>query len=255
MSDPIVLFPCYSVPALATGDLIAALRAMGWSIARLSGSGAIDALRSAMASQALLTDAQWWLWLDSDVAMTPRDVLRLVDSAKREYRERGALMMAASYVTKQQNKARHTVEWPDSEPHMYGQDGQVYPLHACGFGAVVTHRSLFERLGRELPPCAFPNERIVGRPYFLPLLADGFYLQEDYAFCHRVRHTFEHDVMFCDTRIRCGHVGPYEYSWDDCQEPRPTFPSYDLTVNRLGLSTEGFADVAHVLGGEIGRNG
>jgi len=196
-----------------------------------------------MASQALLTEAEWWLWLDSDVVLTLDDTLRLVDSAKREKRDRGALLMAATYVTKQKGRARHTVEWPDSEPHMYGLDGQVYPLHACGFGAVVTHRSLFEILGRELPPCAFPNERIVGRPYFLPLIASGYYLQEDYAFCHRVRHQFSRDVMFCDTRIRCGHVGSYEYSWDDCQEPRQAFPSYCLTTRKRGFLPSEFADV------------
>ena len=59
----------------------------------------------------------------------------------------------------------------------------------------------------------------------------GFrYLSEDYSFCERARSA-GHKV-FADTSIRLGHVGEYEYVWEDAGSDRPRYASYTYTFNR-----------------------
>jgi hypothetical protein len=215
---PLILFPCHGQATHATNELIHVLRSppYNFDILWTFGHSAIDAVRSVLATRALLAGPyKWWLWLDADISLTPQNAVRLIESAKQH----DADMMAASYVTKSKD-ARHTVVWPDDKEHVYGLDGEVYPMQHCGFGATVTHRRLFERLAAVMPPVKFMGDKFIGRAFFMPMISpSNCYLSEDYAFCRRARQLDPPARMFCNTRIRVGHIGPYEYSWEDAMGP------------------------------------
>jgi GT2 family glycosyltransferase len=49
-------------------------------------------------------------------------------------------------------------------------------------------------------------------PYFYPLLVDGEYLGEDFAFCHRLK--LAGIKLYSDTRIKLSHIGKYSYSYN-----------------------------------------
>ena len=99
---------------------------------------------------------------------------------------------------------------------------------AAGF--LHVRREVYETVQRvtELPIC---NARF-GKPlvpYFLPmiipdesahtLLPDAkWYLPEDFSFSERARRA-GYKVM-ADTSIRLGHIGNYEYGWEDVGAPR-----------------------------------
>ena len=91
-------------------------------------------------------------------------------------------------------------------------------------------REVYETVQRvtELPVCNARFGKPVA-PYFLPmiiadesaqaLLPDAhWYLPEDFSFSERARRA-GYKVM-ADTSIRLGHIGNYEYGWEDVGAPR-----------------------------------
>ena len=74
---------------------------------------------------------------------------------------------------------------------------QVFEINGSGFGCVMTSVELLKDV----------TERY-GAP-FTPLMGLG----EDYAFCWRVAQIGR--KMYCDSRIKCGHLGLCEYRGKD----------------------------------------
>lgn len=107
-------------------------------------------------------------------------------------------------------------------------------LRSTGF--MYTHRSVYQKI---IDKFNMQRVKIWGGqyevyPFFLPLLVDGYYLGEDFAFCHRLRDAGI--KLYCDTRIQLSHIGKYSYSFafldNDGHPNEPTSVVYKQSSNR-----------------------
>lgn len=133
------------------------------------------------------------LWLDSDMQFEP-DLFRRLSADLDE----GRACVSALYFSRKPPRIKPVIysgcqvdaqgvpfatsitEWPEAE---------VFPVAACGFGAVMTTTELLRKVRDKY-----------GLP-FSPVLGFG----EDLSFCLRVTELGEQ--IFCDSRVRPGHVG------------------------------------------------
>ena len=161
----------------------------------------INESRNIIAANAIKGGFDRVLWLDSDMKFAPDTLLRLA----QDMDENNLDYVSGLYFTRR----------PPIKPCFFKdlwwqkrEDGTTdtgakfyfdYPegLTECagsGFGCVLTTVDLLKRVGD-----------MFGAP-FAPL--DG--MGEDVSFCLRVIQTGA--KMYVDTRIKCGHIGEYEYN-------------------------------------------
>ena len=136
------------------------------------------------------------LWLDSDMQFGP-DLFRALSADLDEGREivsalyfsRKPPIKPVAYKTCRINAAGI----PEAESFRDFPPAEIFPVAACGFGAVMMTTELLRRV----------QDRF-GLP-FSPAYGFG----EDLSFCMRVSELGE--TVWCDSRIRPGHVGTCVY--------------------------------------------
>lgn len=153
--------------------------------------------RNTLAKQAVTEGFDRVLWLDSDMDFSP-DILRLLSKDMDEGRElvsglyfkRKAPVKPVIYkeVGYYHNKADDSVTPIAVSYEDYPKD-TIFPIAGCGFGGVLVSVDLIKRVGEKF-----------GLP-FSPILGFG----EDLSFCKRVSELGVE--MFCDSRVKMGHVG------------------------------------------------
>lgn len=223
-----MLVPSYQGIEYETQDLLDEIAERGATIKTMRGLGLIDRVRSHMASMGLASPFKRWLWLDADMVLDIHGVQQLVDVAERDDHD----ILSALYMTRQPGgrpaaeffaASDTSVAWPhvDRAQIVCGQQGGLYPVKRVGFGAVVTHRRVFEALAKTMPQVDYGSQQI-GWPFFACITDSGGYVGEDYSFCDRARAAGFRVTV--DTRVRVGHVGKYVYRWEDANriEPSPT---------------------------------
>ena len=156
--------------------------------------------RNLIAEKAIENGFDRVLWLDSDM-IVPENTLVQLSSDLDEGRE----IVSGLYFSRRENpmpvifeKLEWTVEKNgnvtvgNERYHNYPQDA-VFPIEAAGFGCIMTSVDLLKKMVLKY-----------GAP-FTPLLGLG----EDVAFCWRVRQ--EGIDIYCDSRIKCGHIGQFVF--------------------------------------------
>jgi hypothetical protein len=172
-----------------------------------------DRSRSYLAARALTeSDAEHLVWLDDDMEVGPEHVERLLTSA----REVDADVMSGAYCCR--HAAAHgkvalsfnairTPGMPDEVRIGFGEAGGIFPINACGFGIVATHRRVFEiPMAPEADYTDHEGRTFSGRAWFLPLVRQRDHLGEDRSFCTRLFETGT-ARMFVDTRVTISHAG------------------------------------------------
>jgi len=185
------------------------LEQRGLEVRRYPSTAAVDRTRSDAATTALRDGADELMWIDSDIAFDPDDVVRL-----RAY---DLPIVGGVYPKKGVQDLAVHLEAGTAEL-TFGVGGGLVDVRYVGLGFLCTQRLVYEDVQRtfSLPVCntQFGAATV---PYFLPMVqADGaayWYLGEDYAFCERARQA-GHKVVV-DTTIRLGHIGSYVYGWED----------------------------------------
>lgn len=146
--------------------------------------------RNKFAKQAYTIDADYILWLDSDMTFPPDTLLRLIKDA-----EAGADVVTGLYFRRAAPYTpvlfkEHTGQiWTDYNDYKDKGD-EPFPVAGCGFGCVLTSKTVMIDV--------ILNSQ--GRP-FDPKDGQG----EDLAFCDRA--TSLGYKIVCDPTIKCGHVG------------------------------------------------
>lgn len=157
--------------------------------------------RNALAETALAGGFDRILWLDSDMLFGPD-----LEEQLHADLDRGADMVSALYFTRKEpirptvysylgtDRGPDGVPMPRAESFLDYPKNTVFPIQGCGFGAVMMTAKLLRNV----------RDRF-GLP-FSPMQGFG----EDFSFCLRVTELGE--PIFCDSRIKAGHVGLYTYT-------------------------------------------
>jgi hypothetical protein len=199
----VILVPVAHHIEPAVDDALRKLESFGYTVWRKYGWSAIDQGRCAMAQEALDQGFEHLFWIDADVVFWPYDVEKII--------KHGLEFVSAPYSVK--GWPVLTTEFKDKQIKL-GEEGGLYEVNYSATGFMYTHRSVYEKIAKELK---MEKVKIWGGqynvyPYFYPLLVNGEYLGEDFAFCHRLRQV---DVkLFCDTTVRLSHIGKYSYSYN-----------------------------------------
>jgi len=157
----------------------------------------IHSARNILANTFVKTDCEWAFWMDSDMDL-PVDVIPyMIEKAK----QLGAKFLTGVYYQRKGEqhlpviwrKAPELVDGRKVEPlagdlHHFVIPPETTPIRVdvCGFGCVLTHRELFEK---------------IPKPYF-DIQND---LSEDFYFCIKAKAAgFE---LWADPSFECGHFG------------------------------------------------
>jgi hypothetical protein len=199
------------------------LEAAGVRVVRRGGCSAIDVARNEMISEALHSEAESILFIDSDVGFDPQDALRLL--ARPEpvvagiYAKKGVRGLASVFS--------------DGVPEvLFGPDAiGLYPLKYAATGFLRGRAGVLRRMIAELklPLCNTHWGRGVW-PFFLPLIIPHtpgklHYLGEDWAFSYRLGQIGV--VPLADTSIRLWHWGRYGFSWEEAGTTVNRYRSYN----------------------------
>jgi hypothetical protein len=198
----VILVPVGSSIEPPVDDALRKLESIGYTVWRRYGWSAIDQGRCVMAQEALDAGFEHLFWIDADVCFWPYDVEKTINL--------GLPFVSAPYSVK---------GWPvlttqfKQKNVKLGTNGGLYEISYAATGFMYTHRSVYEKMAKDLN---MEKVKIWGGqynvyPYFYPLLIDGEYLGEDFAFCHKLKQIGI--KLYSDTRIKLSHIGKYSYSY------------------------------------------
>lgn len=166
-----------------------------------------DRSRSYLASRAMASDAEVFLWVDADTGATKEQAYDLIDSLS----DHDVGLMTGVYVCRHEAELGNValnfnpvIEKGKFLDIRFYEHGGVHAIHACGFGFVATTRELFEAV--KAPPARYvarDGSVWKGRAWFLPEMQGEDHLGEDRSFCLRAQ-SFQ---MAVDTRICVHHDG------------------------------------------------
>lgn len=147
--------------------------------------------RNELARKAVQAEADYVLWLDSDMVFSPDVLKRLLND-----REHGDIITGVYYrrVEPYAPVIFDELEITDDGCHWKGTENipdEIFEIQGCGFGCVLTPTDIFMAMMQK-----YGN-------MFAPIAGVG----EDLSFCWRARQLGYKIV--CDPTIQLGHVGHY----------------------------------------------
>lgn len=155
-------------------------------------SSLIYDIRNKFAEKAVNGGFDRVLWFDSDMTFMPDTMKRL-----SAHIDNGLDMVTGVYVTRKRpiKPTLYKAIAPGSaEAYSDYPRDSLFEIAGCGFGGVMVTTELIKRVGD-----------VFGYP-FSPMLGLG----EDLSFCARARQLGR--KIYCDSTIKYGHVGMYEYT-------------------------------------------
>ena len=156
--------------------------------------------RNGLAANAITNNFDRVLWLDSDMKFNPDLLTKLsadMDEGmefvsglyfSRKFPMRPVIYKTVEWGLTDDGKVHHKTERMEDYPK-----NAIFPIQGSGFGCVMTSTKLLKDVWEKY-----------GSP-FQPLL----YMGEDLSFCRRVQMLGVE--MFCDSRVKAGHVGEFCY--------------------------------------------
>ena len=162
----------------------------------------IHVARNVIAGNAIEAGFDRIMWFDSDMTFPPDTLFRLSNDMDKT----GADLVTGLYFTRKPpiKPVIYKSLWWDNKEKLnvgaendYNYNPGLVEIAGAGFGCCLTSVDIFRQV-REM----------FGSP-FAPLQGLG----EDLSFCWRAIMVGAR--MYCDTDIKCGHVGTYEFSEKD----------------------------------------
>jgi hypothetical protein len=223
----VVLVPYLGFIAPACEEGLRELERRGHPVWRMAGHSDIARGRSMIATGALHEGFEELLWIDSDIAFSADDVAKL--------RAHDVAIVGGVYAQKGRRRL-NVIPLTLPTTMTFGVDGALVEVRYIATGFLLTKRTVYEDVQRhyDLPRCGDGDGPGI-IPFFHSIIdgdrEKGFrYLSEDFSFCERAR-TAGH-AIHADTTIRLGHVGDYEYGWEDAGTDRDRFASYRYTFGQ-----------------------
>jgi hypothetical protein len=190
------------VPAWSHLDhrLLRALAELRIRVLETFGASDLVRARSILLSTALATDADRFIFIDSDIVATAEDIRELVHSPKVD--ESNAV--SGCYLGAPDSLA---VEPEAKVADLFGGT-RFTPMVCGGLGFAAVHRSAIERIRDHLPQLHDEDTGVRWYPFFLPGIVEhqesADYLAEDISFWYRLRASGIR--LWLDTHLVVGHV-------------------------------------------------
>ena len=194
MKKTLIAIPCMDMVSARFAQSLATLKKEGeCTVSFLIGSLIYDS-RNRLAALAVDMDADYILWLDSDMVFAP-DTLERMMKVLDEHPEidilsglyfRRAQPFTPVLFSKLEQTADDVLEWAD----VHDMPDEPFEVAGCGFGCVLMKTDcLLDIAAKEH-----------GGKWFTPIANAG----EDCAFCIRARR--EGYKIYCDPTITLGHM-------------------------------------------------
>lgn len=169
-------------------------------LADMSGCSIITMARNSLVNEFLKTDSTDLLFIDSDVIVTPEDVLRLL--AQHSGRD----VTAGMYPRRASDKKFFLDVYYD-ENEDFEFDGSLMRVNRVGTGFMMISRQIIEKLIDAHPEWQYENKEGNGTvsALFDFAVKDGRFVGEDYLFCDRVREIG--GKVWIDVDISLPHIG------------------------------------------------
>ena len=162
------------------------------SLMQLEHDGSVDIIseslvydaRDKIAMDALASKADWVMWFDSDI-IYPANIIRKLMSRNKD-------MVTGLYYkrTAPFTPCIYKLEDDKLKPYLDHPEDELFQVEAAGFGCMLMKGSVIKRVYDKFGGCFFPVNGVGG---------------EDLSFIRRAK-----DVgieVWCDSSIKCGHVG------------------------------------------------
>ena len=202
MKKTLIAIPCLDMVHTKFFESFSLMDKEGTSMTTVTNT-MIYSARNLIAANAIDAGFDRVLWLDSDMTF-PKDMIRRLSDAMDKT---GAGLVSGLYFTRNSDVFVDAAKLVDAGADMiYEYPDDIIEIKACGFGCCLTSVDLIKRVGDKF-----------GSP-FTPI--DG--MGEDLSFCYRVSQLGE--KMYCDTRIKCGHVG--NATFDEAFYKRQGIPAH-----------------------------
>ena len=202
MNKTLIAVPCHTmVHSKFTRCLMELDRPEGTGYAQIEGTLVYTA-RTLIANKAVEMGFDRVLWIDSDMTFPSDTLIRL----SRDMDEHDLDMVCGIYFTRSvpimpsiHNKLHWEVKpdgWVDTDCRCFIDypENSLFEIACCGFGCVMTSVELLKAM----------NDKY-GSPFY-PLMGMG----EDTTFCWRA--TQNGFRIFCDSSVKVGHIGEYEFN-------------------------------------------
>ena len=156
------------------------------------------------------TDTEWLLWVDSDVVISPEGFLKLWNQKDKDERP----IMTGVYFTTDNPEEPLMVPMPTIFNFIVGDGDEggfgltrVHPLpkdkliqvSAAGMGYVLMHRSVVDRIRKELPDAQFFMEMGRGTKF----IGEDIYF---FALCEKAGVP-----LWCDTSVTAPHMKRFSF--------------------------------------------
>ncbi len=199
----------------------------------LDGDALISRSRSRAASHFLkTTEDELLMFIDDDIVISPFDATKLMQEAH----SLALPIVGAAYVTKSKTKSGFAIRPVNSGQMSFGKKGKLYEVQSISTGCMVIRREVLDELINKnvTPLCRHGDTAYY--PFFQHqkmIIGDVWEdMSEDWYFCEMARKIgFS---VWCDTTIKLGHIGPYEFNWDDVIEVklglRKTYDEHDFNI-------------------------
>jgi len=188
--------------AFALAQLMPKALSLGVSVflSDMSNCSIITMARNSLVNEFLKTDAQDMLFIDSDVIVSPDDVLRLLAQ------HTGKDVTAGMYPRRAKDK-RFFLDLHYDENGNFVFDGSLMRVKRVGTGFMMISRGIIEKMVAAHPEWQYENKEGNGTvaAVFDFAVKDGKFIGEDYLFCDRVA---EHGgQVWIDVDISLPHIG------------------------------------------------
>lgn len=208
-----VAIPCYDgkvniKTAFALAALVPQLDKMGVQIhlAHLSGCSIITKARNKLVSNFMGSDCTDLLFVDSDVIITPQDVVRLLALAT------GKDIVAGTYPRRSQDAKFFLDFYLNNGNELEFDENGLMRVESAPTGFMMIGRHVIQHMIDKHPEWKYAGDGDGQDEYavFDFALIDGQYIGEDYLFCRRARD--EGFTVYLDPMISLPHIGTQEFS-------------------------------------------
>lgn len=193
--------------AFALAQLMPKALSLGVSVflSDMSGCSIITMARNSLVNEFLKTDATDMLFIDSDVIVSPDDILRLLSQ------HNGRDVTAGMYPRRASDKKFFLDLHHDDNGDLVF-DGSLMQVKRVGTGFMMISRDIIEKLIAQNPQWQYENKDGNGTvaAVFDFAVKDGKFVGEDYLFCDRVREAG--GSVWVDVDISLPHIGTEAFS-------------------------------------------